>query len=203
MKKSLLLTLILLSISIPAARAEGWADDDANDGAAQGADQGNFTFKTGSDEARDAGRGYILENPARSRFGGWNENGTSGKTGNQKLNLPPVVTAMPIIKDGVNTGLTGGSIALKTQFGKEGLLPIPMTGTDSFAHQATKLGVGELIYGGNEGTPGPSSGFTPNRFINNGIASPDLGTGHKSDAPSAWGTPLKYNQFGGVIQGEQ
>jgi hypothetical protein len=175
--------LIICAFSAPSVHAEGWTDT-GTAGAAQGADTGNTTYKTGSPEAFNEGHGYTLENPGRSAFGGWNSQGTSARTGQNKVNLPATVTAMPIIKDGVNTGLTGGSLALRTQYNSDGspaLMEIPKTVVNSFVWQAQKVGTADAIFN-DEGAK--ASTFKP---IEAGINSPALTTGHKSDAPPASG----------------
>jgi hypothetical protein len=205
MFKSLLLSLILVTGTAGAAGAQGWADDsEATAGAAQGEAQGNFTFNTDSEAARQAGRGYILENPGGgvSRFGGWSSQGRSHATTTNKVPLPAVVTAMPIIQNGINTGLIGGSMALHTEHGDAvpTVHALPRTGVDSITWQAVKLGKADRMLG-EEGTTGPSPArfFTPDRFLDNAIIRPT--TGHRSDAPSAWGTPLKNNSMEGPIHG--
>jgi hypothetical protein len=80
-------------------------------------------------------------------------------------------------------------------------MQLPKTNMDSFVHKARNKGLAEFIYG-NEGVydKPPRDWFIE---IEPGIESGDLSTGHPSDAPSAWGFPLKYNQYDpGPIQGQ-
>lgn len=188
MLKPVLLSLVITATTTSAAFAQGWVDtdgataSDTTSQAAQGSTQGNASFATGSQNALNAGHGYELQNPGRSAFGGWNTQGYANQTGKNKVNLPPVVTAMPIMVDGVNTGLTGGSIALRTQLHSDGspaLMPLPQTHINSLAAEAEKYGVAESIYGQESTTAPAATHFKP---INDGIHSDDLTTGHKSDA---------------------
>jgi hypothetical protein len=104
----------------------------------------------------------------------------------------------PIIMFGQNTMLAPANMALRTQYsGKFGGFKLPETKLDSFVY---KSGYNFHIYG-DEGTYGPPP-LTNFEHINDGVNSSGLTTGHKSDAPSAWDTPLKYNSYGGVIQGQ-
>lgn len=141
MFKTILLAVSFAVLSAPAAFADGWTDNSGDASGAQthasantGATEGNTTFSTGSAAARDAGRGYVLENPNRSAFGSWRTPGESQKTNNQQLNLPPVVTAMPKRVEGVNTMYSGGSLALRNELGNnpDGLY-LPPTHTNAIS----------------------------------------------------------------------
>lgn len=70
------------------------------------------------------------------------------------------------------------------QLRNEGGTHLPETRLDSFVYQS---GYNDHIYG-DESTHGPPPYFDF-EYIEDGINSPGLTTGHPSDAPSAWGTP--------------
>ena len=72
------------------------------------------------------------------------------------------------------------NLALRNQ----GQYSLPRTQLDSFVQNS---GYNPMIYG-DEGTDGPPP-FDNFLYINDGISSGGLTTGHKSDAPSAWGYP--------------
>ena len=69
-----------------------------------------------------------------------------------------------------------------------GSLSLPPTMLDSFVKNAG--GQADLIYG-DEGTNGPPpfNSFTPEHYINSGIHSSGLTTGHQSSLPSSWDYP--------------
>lgn len=76
-----------------------------------------------------------------------------------------------------------GNFALK-QMGRNTL---PPTRLESFVRNS---GYNDAIYGdeGEDGLP-PYFGFDGGHTIESGMNAPELTTGHKSDAPSAWGYP--------------
>lgn len=76
-----------------------------------------------------------------------------------------------------------GNFALKNM----GRSTLPPTRLESFVRNS---GMNDAIYGdeGESGLP-PYFGFGEGHRIERGINSPELSTGHKSDAPSAWGYP--------------
>lgn len=83
----------------------------------------------------------------------------------------------------VGTFTAPGNMALK-QIGRKTL---PPTRLESFVRNS---GFNDRIYGdeGEDGLP-PYFGFDSSHRIERGINMPELTTGHKSDAPSAWGYP--------------
>ncbi len=210
MFKAIFLALSVVAVTIPPCYAQAWLDS-----AGAGDTTGNESNKTGSQAAFAEGRGYGLKSPGDQSTssgggggGGWTDRGYASQTKTQGFNggvagLVNRVTGGsgaanggPIILKGFNTNLAPANMALRTQGGG---LSLPKTNLDSFVHKAKQSGMAELIYGdeGKNGPP-PYSFFMP---INTGISSGGLTTGHPSDAPSAWGTPLKYNSAGGVIKG--
>ena len=76
-----------------------------------------------------------------------------------------------------------GNFALKNM----GRNTLPPTRLESFVRNS---GMNDAIYGdeGENGLP-PYFGFSEGHRIERGINAPELTTGHKSDAPSAWGYP--------------
>ena len=95
-------------------------------------------------------------------------------------------TGAPISMGGAPTYTAPANIALQTQYGA-GARKLPKTRLDSFVFNAPNP---ELIYG-DEGryTVPPYFTFTEEHRIERGITSGGLTTGHKSDAPEAWGWP--------------
>ncbi|HEY9788753.1 MAG TPA: hypothetical protein V6D22_00045 [Candidatus Obscuribacterales bacterium] len=93
-------------------------------------------------------------------------------------------TGMPI----PGTYIAPANLALQTQFGMFGNPILPKTNLDSFVAQS---GYNDLIYGdeGIDDIP-PYFVFDESHRIERGIHSADLSTGHRSDAPEAWGWPF-------------
>lgn len=199
MIKSFLIAVFLTTVSAPCAFAEGWADSSAGTGSTTG----NTSFRTGSEEALRAGRGYELQRPGNTGPSRWTAGGYATRTTTNAAITLPTVTGMPIIKDGVNTFVAPGNLAQQTQLGADGALvtPLPKTGTGSFVWEAMKHGAAQTTYADESlHGPPPLNNFTP---IESGIRHSGLTTGHKSDAPPASETPMRYNSSGGMIQGDQ
>jgi hypothetical protein len=102
-------------------------------------------------------------------------------------NLPfssQTATGMPI----AGTYIAPANLALQTQFGMFGNPILPITNLDSFVAQS---GYNDLIYGdeGIDDIP-PYFVFDESHRIERGIWNADLSTGHRSDAPEAWGWPF-------------
>lgn len=202
MSKALFLAISIAIASVTPALAQAWLDQADN-----GQTRGNMTYATGSSAAMQAGLGYEAQNPRQDQSGNnWTDLGFGQRTkkgdsvlrGNNKGFFPDsaTVTGAPVL----GSFFAPSNLALQTQYKSPIGGMLPQTRLDSFVRKAENKGVAEFIYG-DEGTTGPP----PYDFfleINTGIESGRLSTGHKSDAPSAWGTPLKYNSQGGVIQGE-
>jgi len=221
MFKSILLALSLTALAMPPALAQF-------EGADNGKDQGNYTYRSKID--------YVPERP-RGDTGageGWQDVGSSGQTKHNGMrdgidpNGPDTkfgygarsedagnplarggsgaAQGGPLMILGQNTFFAPSNLALQTQNHSMIGGKLPKTNMDSFVHQAGKYYNANMIYG-DEGTygPPPYKFFTPDHFIERGIGGENkkgLTTGHPSDAPSAWDLPMKYNQPGGVIYGD-
>jgi hypothetical protein len=221
--KSILLALTIIAVTVPPAFAQF-------EGANNGDARGNFTYQTKINYQPMAPSEGTAQDLSGMQGSGWGDVGTSQTTGHGgfkdgKDDHGPVrafgahsedapnplarggsgaAMGGPLMILGQNTYLAPANMALRTQYGNSGGgLRLPQTGLDSFVHQARMNYNADLIYG-DEGTygPPPYNHFTPMHFIERGIRSSGLTTGHPSDAPSAWDTPLKYNSMGGVIHGE-
>lgn len=114
----------------------------------------------------------------------------AGSPGGPNLEGTPSQGAGPGGSSGAATGapFMGGftapaNLALQAM----GRKTLPPTRLESFVRNS---GMNDAIYGdeGEMGLP-PYFGFDPSHYINTGINMPELTTGHKSDAPSAWGYP--------------
>lgn len=214
MFKAIFLAFSFMALSLPAARAEDFSPGEmktADDGG-----PGRFTYKTGSDKALSAGRGYQLQQPGGTGPSDWTTQGwgdttkTNGALSGNNPYGPSLPGANsggalsifngrdsgaaqggPIIVGGFNTFLAPANMALRTQYaGKFGGFKLPDTKLDSFVYKAPNA---EMIYG-DEGTFGPPP-LDDFQYINTGIQSSGLTTGHKGkNLPSAWGTPEKYNE---------
>lgn len=110
--------------------------------------------------------------------------------GGPNLSGTPSMAAGPWGSSGAATGApfmgtytAPANMALRAM----GRRTLPPTRLESFVQNSGKS---EAIYG-DEGVFGlpPFFGFHPGHYINTGINMPELTTGHKSDAPSAWGYP--------------
>lgn len=220
MVKSILLAVTIATFALPALAQGAW------DGSNTGEKRGNFTYKsklnykpvepsaeTANDMSGDNAEGWgdsaqTRESRQQGFRNGDNPNGPHMRPlgfeyGDRSGSFLPgsgggsgATQGGPIILAGKNTFLAPGNMALQTQNHSMVGGKLPPTHLDSFVYNA---GNKEQIYG-DEGTYGPPEA-TNFSYINSGIRW-DLTTGHKSDAPSAWGTPLKYNSAGGVIQGQ-
>lgn len=123
----------------------------------------------------------------QAREGGY---GDKNATPIGQLDLPGEgSTGMPDggVGAGASTGapllgsfIAPGNLALQNQK----LRRLPETRLDSFVKSS---GYNDFIYG-DEGTDGPPP-YSNFGYIEQGIWSSGLTTGHKSDAPSAWGYP--------------
>jgi hypothetical protein len=188
-KVALLAAFVSIASAAPAYAEDGdspWAD------ATTGTMQGNATYQT------DQVPPYVHENQGRLVPGEYRKSSITKGLGQDSPIKDFANNGGPIIIFGVNTFLAPANLALQTQsrsgFGGR----LPETHIDSFVAQAMKSGNAEMIYG-DEGTHGPPPLSNFNYIQSGGVSAT---TGHQSDAPSAWGTPLKYNSAGGVIQGQ-
>lgn len=207
MFKSILLALSLVAVATPSAFAQFESSN-------TGTEDGRYSYKTGSARAYSAGRGYELEKPGDTGPQQWEEQGwgdttkTNGAQSGRNPYGPPLRGANSnssgIPLPGFSGAATGApvlgtkwapsNLALQTQYGPAGALfrRLPKTELDSFVYKAAKKGQAWMIYG-DEGTydKPPLDDF---HYIIQGVEDPDnLSTGHKSKAPTAWGTPEKYN----------
>lgn len=223
MLKSIFLALTLAAFAASPALAQ-FA------GSNNGESSGNFTYKSKLNYVPVAPSAETRNDLSGEQGSGWGDSGESrttkqqgfkdgnnegygpdmrpggiGSYGARSTDFSPMArggsgasTGAPFVMFGQNTYLAPANLALRTQYGSRfGGFRLPDTNLDSFVH---KSGYNEHIYG-DEGVYGPPP-FENFEYINDGIQSSGLTTGHPSDAPSAWGTPMKYNSMFGVIQGQ-
>lgn len=189
MKKTLLFSLISSALLMSPAMAQQNAMDST---AATGnsGDYGNSSWRTTEtnlDYMHQDGQGNQELAPQ-----GWS-NFTNAQGSGSSPNAPFLYGANSgdfSFNSGAATGApipgtfrAPGNLALKSQ----GLKDLPPTRLDSFVRNS---GYNDRIYG-DEGTEGPPPyfGFDSGSRIERGIFSGGLSTGHRSDAPSAWGWP--------------
>ncbi len=181
--------IVGLSSFIP-VQAEDVSDNPWSDAAGAG-DQSHTARKT------DSRPEYQHDNQGRQTIG---EFGFAQETKSQFLpSIKNLQTSQggPLIIAGVNTGIAPSNMAYMTEHRSPIGGKLPKCTLDSFVHQARKSGMADLIYG-DEGRNGPPPYSFFMTIQSGGVKAT---TGHPSDAPSAWGTPLKYNSAGGVIRG--
>lgn len=122
-----------------------------------------------------------------------NFNGPSAPTGTQKTTNRLFAPDIPHLSSQTATGMPiPGTFIAPTNLAlrNEGKFVLPITNLDSFVAQS---GYDDLIYGdeGVDDIP-PYFSFTEEHRIERGIerSNPGLTTGHRSDAPDAWGWPF-------------
>lgn len=106
------------------------------------------------------------------------------RTSNQSRAVPSTASGMTI----TGTQFAPGNLSLMQQYHRSFGGTLPKTTLDSFV---ARSGYSDAIYGG-EGTDGPPpySGFTPSHYIENGLHSSALSTGHHDRRlVSSWDFP--------------
>jgi hypothetical protein len=188
MFKKLLVVMAVSLAMAPACYAQGdvngWADTGdqgiQHDTGPTPGNLNNINENPDADKTRTGGDGD-------ARVGGYGENngidikpldlpGQASNGGPDGGVGSGAATGMPIL----GTFVAPNNLALRNN----GWRRLPETRLDSFVKES---GYNDMIYG-DEGTDGPPP-YDDFLYINDGITSGGLTTGHPSDAPSAWGWP--------------